>query len=668
MGQASYKTKIIYSKEVQESSNPGESTIFIHPESSEFQENDIPSKARTLYESFLYSAAKWPNNNCLGTCINTENQCEYKWKSYSSVMKKVLKIGYGLDCLKLTTSDNTGYSYLGIYSNNRTEWMLMDLACMSQSIVSIPLYDIHQSESLIKIIEETEMRGLACSYKLLRNIYDIKSQGRAQSLTLVIVFEKINASDRQTAEVFGINLVNLKKIAKLRTSGTPNPPSADTWLTICYTSGTAGVSNGAIISHKNMMATLSGVYNSKLRFFYSDIHFSYLPLAHIFERAVSHYILSLGASIGFYRGDISTIIDDMSILRPTVFISVPRIFKRFYEKIQEVVNSATGPKKKLIQRAIKIKLENYDKRGKLTHKIWDKLVMKKFQAIIGGRVRVMITGSAPICSEIIRFLRVCFSCIFVEGYGLTEVCSACSITNINDTSLGHVGGPLPLLELKLVDVPEMGYKSEDIDDHGNKAPRGEICLRGPAIFSGYYKSPELNSQIFDQDGWLHTGDIGSILHENKALKIIDRKYNCFKLAQGEYVAPEKIENVYLNSPFVSQIFVYGNSSGNFIVAVVIPDEDYVRKVWVRSEVNNGVKKFSEICEMPELKHVVMQSMIEKGREYRLMGYELVKKIHLDSVLWTTNDMLTPTQKLRRYMAKIKYQEILNKMYSDEQNI
>ncbi|OMJ69666.1 hypothetical protein SteCoe_32541 [Stentor coeruleus] len=668
MGQASYKSKTIYSKEVQGPSNPGESSIFIHPESSDFQENDLPSKARTLYESFMHSANKWPNNNCLGTFIKTENQCEYKWKCYSSVLKKVLKIGYGLDCLKLTTSDNTGYSYLGIYSNNRAEWILMDLACMSQSIVSIPLYDIHQSESLIKIIDETEMRGLACSYKLLKNIYDIKSQGRAKSLTIIIVFEKIQASDRQTAEVFGINLVSLKKITKLRTSGTPNPPSTDTWLTICYTSGTAGVSNGAIISHKNMMTTLSGVYNSKLRFFHSDIHFSYLPLAHIFERAVSHYILSLGASIGFYRGDISTIIDDMSILRPTVFISVPRIFKRFYDKIQEVVNSTTGPKKKIIQRAIKVKLRNYDKKGKITHKIWDKLVMKKFQTIIGGRVRVMITGSAPIASEIIRFLRVCFSCIFIEGYGQTEVCSASTVTNINDTSLGHVGGPLPLLELKLVDVPEMGYKSEDLDDHGNKMPRGEICLRGPAVFSGYYKSSELNSLIFDQDGWLHTGDIGAILYENKALKVIDRKYNCFKLAEGEYIAPEKIESVYLNSPFVSQVFVYGSSLETFIVAVVIPDEDYIRKAWMRPEKNIRDKKFSEICEMPDIKNIVMQSMIEKGRENKLMGFEIVKKIHLDSVLWTTDDMLTPTQKLRRYMAKQKYQEILNKMYSEEQNI
>lgn len=667
MGRGSSKENITYSTEISGSARTGESSIYIHPEAQRLTQVELPSKAATLFESFTSSVAKWGHNNCLGYQRKVDSKIFYKWTSYSSVMSQALKIGYGLDYLQLNIPDDTGYAYFGIYSPNRLEWILMDLACMSQSIVTIPLYDVQQIDSLERVIDEIQLKGLACTFKLLNKILNLKGQGRIPSLKTIIVFEKIQDPDILTSETAGINLISLKELEKLAIKGNVKFPTPDSWFTICFTSGTTGISKGAILSHKNMISTLAGITNTKLGIFPNDIHFSYLPLAHIFERGVCHLMLSSGASIGFYHGDISALFEDMIILRPTIFVSVPRVFKRLNDKIEEIISLSTGTRKKLTQRAIRIKLENYDTKKKITHKIYDKLIMKSFQNMIGGRVRIMVTGSAPIAPEVLRFLRVCFSCAFLEGYGQTEGCTGSTITYADDTSLGHVGGPMHHIELKLIDVPDMGYTSADVDKLGRSMPRGEVCIRGPSNFQGYFKSPELTREIIDEEGWLHTGDVGAILPENKALRIIDRKKNCFKLAQGEYVAAEKIENVYLSSPFVSQVFVYGDSLETYLIGIVVINEEFVRNNWLCHEGYDKNMSISEICKINALEVTVLKSMKEKAIENKLLGFEMVKKIFLESEVWTPNELLTPTQKLKRHLAKQKYQEIINKMYSEGMN-
>ena len=183
----------------------------------------------------------------------------------------------------------------------------------------------------------------------------------------------------------------------------------------------------------------------------------------------------------------------------------------------------------------------------------------------------MVTGSAPIDKTVIDFLKLCFCCPIVEGYGLTESSAASCVADIRDVVTGHVGGPNEALKIRLKDLPEMSYMSTD-----KPYPRGEICMKGPSIFQGYYKREDKTAECFDADGWFLTGDVAQV-YPNGSIKIIDRSKNIFKLSQGEYIAPEKIEQIYGLSQAVAQCFVYGDSFQNACVAVVIPEEEWAMK-------------------------------------------------------------------------------------------
>jgi long-chain acyl-CoA synthetase len=173
-------------------------------------------------------------------------------------------------------------------------------------------------------------------------------------------------------------------------------------------------------------------------------------------------------------------------------------------------------------------------------------VFDKFRAVMGGRVRFMVTGSAPISKDVLNFLKIAFCCSINEGYGQTESAAPASMTWTNDPECGHIGGPYPSCDFKLVDIPDMNYTSEDKDEEGNSMPRGEICYRGYNCFKGYFNNPEQTKQTIDEDGWVHTGDIG-VIKQNGSIKIIDRQKNIFKLSQGEYIIPDKLENKFSES-------------------------------------------------------------------------------------------------------------------------
>lgn len=238
---------------------------------------------------------------------------------------------------------------------------------------------------------------------------------------------------------------------------------------------------------------------------------------------------------------------------------------------------------------------------------------------------------------------------------MTETSCVISIVNVGDHTTGHVGSPSPACEVKLVDVPEMNYTSED-----QPCPRGEICVRGPIVFQGYYKDDVQTREVFDDDGWLHTGDIGLWLPGGR-LKIIDRKKNIFKLAQGEYIAPEKIENVYAKCKFVAQCFIYGDSLNSCLVAVVSVDPD-VLKEWAASE---GIKyeDLKQLCNDRRTKAAVLADMDAVGREANLRGFEFAKNVTLVLEPFTMeNDLLTPTFKIKRPQAKSYFAKEITKMY------
>jgi len=228
------------------------------------------------------------------------------------------------------------------------------------------------------------------------------------------------------------------------------------------------------------------------------------------------------------------------------------------------------------------------------------LVFNKLKALLGGQVEFMVTGSAPIDMEVLNFMKVCFCCPLMEGYGLTESSGATTLTDRNDPIAGHVGGPLPCTKLRLKSVPEMNYTITD-----KPYPRGEVQIKGANVTAGYFKAEKLTADAFDNEGWFCTGDIGRI-YPNGSLAIVDRVKNIFKLSHGEYIAPEKLENVYVLAPLVAQVLIHGDSDKNSIVGIVNPDEAAVKR-WARE--NNKTDDINELCKDPALMKAVKEQMM-----------------------------------------------------------
>jgi long-chain acyl-CoA synthetase len=430
-------------------------------------------------------------------------------------------------------------------------------------ITVVTLYDTLGKDSLEYILDQTYNKTVVLSADKLKNIVELKKEGKIKGTTHIIYFDELKEADILNASSLGLTLVPYAEALRLgKEAGkqTYDEVNAETFYTFSYTSGTTGMPKGVMLTHLNFVANIGGMnkFDGEFELRDDDVYISYLPLAHVFERCLLVCAMGYKMQYGFFQGDVMKIKEDLAVLKPTIMVSVPRLYNRFYDVMQQKINELTGYKRTLTNWGIAKKMENLTTKAQTTHSVYDRLIFNKFKEVLGGRVRIMITGSAPISKEVLEFLKIAFCCQILEGYGQTECGAPASITWTRDPTSGHVGGPYRCLDIKLVDVPDMNYTSEDKDDHGNLAPRGEVCYKGYNNFKGYFRQPEQTKECIDEEGWVHTGDIGTFL-PNGALKIIDRKKNIFKLAQGEYIAPDKIEQKLGQSPYIAQIFVYGDS-------------------------------------------------------------------------------------------------------------
>lgn len=343
--------------------------------------------------------------------------------------------------------------------------------------------------------------------------------------------------------------------------------------------------------------------------------------------------------------------DDIKELQPTVFPSVPRLLNRVYDKVMAGVSSS-AIKSKLLHMGLSSKEKEIQNGIIRNNSVWDKLVFSKLQQSLGGKVRLVTTGSAPLSPKILMFLRCCMGCPVLEGYGQTECGAICCLQMPGDGTIGDVGPPLRCNSIKLADVPDMNYNASE-----NK---GEICVKGFNVFQGYLKDPEKTKEAIDADGWLHTGDVGEWTPAG-CVKIIDRKKHIFKLAQGEYIAPEKIENVFVRSPLVAQVYVHGDSLKSCIVAIVVPDPETVPKY--AEEKLNLKGQMSEICQNEEFKKAVLASMVDIGKKAGLSSLEQAKDIFLFPELFSVeNGLLTPTFKAKRADLKKYFASEIDQMY------
>eukprot|EP00521_Asterionellopsis_glacialis_P007005 CAMPEP_0195281536 /NCGR_PEP_ID=MMETSP0707-20130614/807_1 /TAXON_ID=33640 /ORGANISM="Asterionellopsis glacialis, Strain CCMP134" /LENGTH=675 /DNA_ID=CAMNT_0040340435 /DNA_START=73 /DNA_END=2100 /DNA_ORIENTATION=- len=630
---------------------------------------------RTLYETFRRGEALNPLGPCLGfRAVSTNGEATpYIFLSYTECMARVNCLAAGLGTLGLLQPNQDGLKLLGLYMKNCMEWILAEHATYAVGGATVPFYDTLGPETVQYILTQTEMTALVCTRAELRAVCEAKKSGQCPRFRTAILLDGVIPEASSMAHEAGIEVVSFAKVEGIgaqviaKSGGTykHTPPSGKDICTFCYTSGTTGDPKGAMLTHENMvsaMAGMDGIFEPLM----TDRHLSYLPLAHIFERIIMSQMLMAGASVGFFRGNPLWLIEDIQALQPTLIPVAPRVLNKIHDKIQAGMQAAGGLKLTLFQAALHAKTEGLRNHGHLTHGLYDRLIFNKIKKALGmDQVRFMVSGSAPLSESVMTFFRCLLGVPVVEGYGQTEGAAAATVSALEDQStVGHVGAPTGCCEVVLVNVPEMGYTHRDT--HHNGIPcegRGEIWVRGPNVFVGYYKDDQKTKETVDEDGWLHSGDIGLWTTEGN-LQIIDRKKNIFKLAQGEYVAPEKIENILIRSSLVGQSFVHGDSLQTCLVSVIVPDEEPVR-AWAAS-VGGDLSKLSmgELCQNPLLKNAIMNDIQRLSEENGLHGFETPKAVHLEPELFTPeNDLVTPTFKLKRNKLRDHYEKEIADMYA-----
>ncbi|KAJ1555340.1 hypothetical protein HK096_003485 [Nowakowskiella sp. JEL0078] len=580
----------------------------------------------------------------------------YVWESYNEVLSHVKNFGYYLHHLGLQRQQN-----IGLFSVNRPEWVIAEQGSFSMGLSTVPLYDTLGADSVEFIIKETELSLIVSTSDRAKFLLDLKekSGSNIDSLNRIIVMDKATEVLISRGAKLGVKITAFEEATEIGKTNPVDiePSKPEDIATICYTSGTTGPPKGVKLTHTNMIGFLASVIHlikadRMYKFSRDDVYISYLPLAHVMERECFLVLMYHGARVGFYQGDTLKLLDDVAELKPTVFGSVPRLYNRIYDKVLAGVKAKGGIAQTLFEKAFAVKKAGLAK-GSLTHFLWDRLVFSTVRARLGGRVKMMLTGAAPLSGDVIDFLRICFSVEVYEGYGQTETAAALTISDRADYT-GRGGLPLACSEVKLVDVPSMNYTSKD-----QPFPRGEIMVRGSNVFIGYHNAPDKTALTFEDDGWIHTGDIGQFDSQGR-LQIIDRLKNIFKLSQGEYIAPEKIENTLINHELVAQAFVYGDSLQSTIVAVIVPDEDTFVK-WANE--SYGVKKFEEHAANPAVVKALLKQLDTFCRTCGLKGFEIVKAIYIDTVQFSMeNNLITPSFKLKRHEAKIYYSSAIKALY------
>jgi long-chain acyl-CoA synthetase len=633
---------------------------------------------QTVWDALLYNinTRKRGTSNFLGTraCLpNGKYADTYTWTTYQQAHDKAIAFAKAIAAMELcpqfVTNENVAMRFMGIYAKNREEWVIADLASHCNSITVVTLYDTLGLEAMQYIFEQTELRSVVIEEKGLQNILALAKEKRVGKLKNLILLDADTKGICDELQREGINVFMYEDVLRKGKEVVDvhlQPAKPETICTICYTSGTTGKPKGAMVSHKALLSEVNIMEAVDLYINDDDVYLSFLPLAHIMEQLIMNVALSFGLRIGFYSGNPALIVEDAKILKPTCLIGVPRIYQRIYEKIQDKLKSLSTFKRNMALTAIEQKLKNYKNNEGVCHIFWDKFVFKHIRDILGGNIRFMLTGSAPLSQEMVDFLKIAFNTILIEGYGGTESCAGMLLSNANDVRTGHVGGPGYANEIKLVDVPELGYTSKDIDEaSGVWQPRGEICIRGPTLFKGYLNDEENTKLTLDKDGWLHTGDVGMVLtQQGNAVKLIDRIKNIFKLSQGEFIAPEKIENVLVKDRFIEQIWVYGDSYQNYLIGIIVPRRDTVVEYFMKKGITVNKDDVFKYYDDNELKNDIIKSLDKLGRDNDLKGFELVKKVYLSKERFTVdNELITPTLKIKRHVAKKKFNDIIHNLYN-----
>jgi long-chain acyl-CoA synthetase len=563
--------------------------------------------------------------------------------SSRTVAERVRRLAIGLQELGIQPGDR-----VAIISENRPEWAIADFACLTASLTDVPLYPNLPAEQAAYIIKDAGAVAIFVSdLEQAEKIAQVRE--KCPSLRHVITFarEPHAGADLTITELEarGAALDDDARKARYREHALQTKP--DDVATLIYTSGTTGEPKGVMLTHDNLYSNVMAAA-IQIPFEGKDVCLSFLPLSHIFERMAGHYLMfHVGCSIA-YAESIDTVPIDMQTVRPTIVLSVPRLYEKMYARVLENALSGSAIKKRIFfwaravaERWADVKLAGGQPRGLLAlkYRIAQRLVFSKLQARTGGKLRYFVSGGAPLAPEINKFFFAA-GLVILEGYGLTETSPLITVNTPAWFRIGTVGKPGPGIDVTI-------------------AADGEILARGPNIMKGYYNKPEATRDAIDADGWFHTGDIGEL--RDGFVAITDRKKDIIVTAGGKNIAPQPIENTIKTNKYVSQAVVIGDKR-KFPAVLVVPNWEQLEK-WARIK-NLIWTQRSQLLEMP-IVHAKMEKEVF-GKCAGLAKYETPKKVALlEHDFSVERGELTPTLKVKRRVIDKTYRDVIDRLYVED---
>jgi long-chain acyl-CoA synthetase len=594
---------------------------------------------KTLVEIFLNRVAKTPD------LVAMKYKTNGRWNpiTFREYGQQAREVANGLISLGVEKGD-----CVALLSTNRPEWHISDVGIMLTGAFTVPVYPtnsppqvayvVGHSESKVAFVENRDQLEKVLKTKdelpKLATIVVFTGEGAGESAG-VLSFEELRRLGREQAKSYPTVLEN--RMSSIRPQDL---------ATVVYTSGTTGPPKGVMLSHGNFAWTLESVIKVLPFRDGTDRLLSYLPLSHIFERLASEWEGIYNGIEVWFAESLQKLKENLEECRPTIFIGVPRVYEKFHMGLNAVI--ANHPKKNLIERAIatgleKVELEQAGKSVplglKLRYALLNRLVLSKLRHGLGmDQVRFAITGAAAIEPEIIRFVKA-LGIDLLEGYGQTEDNAPTSVNPPGKARIGTVGPPLPGLEVKF-----------DKD--------GEILVRGPNVFQGYFKNEAATKEALTEDGFLRTGDVGE-LDRAGYLKITDRKKDLIKTAGGKYIAPQEIENRLKFDPLISQAVVIGE--GRPYPTALLTLDPEVAPNWAKEQ---GIE-FDDITDLSANEKVLkaVQAVVDRLNDGVSQPEQIKKWTLLPRDFTQEADEITPTLKVRRKIVSEKYKDAIDRLYA-----
>lgn len=560
--------------------------------------------------------------------------------SYSEVAGLVKGAAASLEALGVTRGDRAA-----ILSENRPEWALCDYACLCSGVVDVPIYPSSIASQVAYVLSDSGVKLVFVSDAEQLEKTSQAAVAVPNDVTLVVFDppEELPEGAMSWHDFLAAGAARAENWSDEEFQARARQASPSDLATILYTSGTTGDPKGVMLTHRNVASNVMAS-QMVLEIRESDNSVSFLPLSHILQRTVDYLFFWVGCRIAYPRS-IDTLVDDLKTIKPTLAVSVPRIF----EKIYNGVMGAEGLKKVLLEwavevadRAVELRLAGKSPTGflALQYRIADMLVFSKVKAAVGGRVRFFVSGGGPLAPSLNRFF-YSIGLTILEGYGLTETSPVTNVSTENDFRIGSVGKPIPSTEIKI---------AED----------GEILVRGPQVMKGYYNKPEATAEVIDRDGWFSTGDVGEI-DADGFLRITDRKKDLIVTAGGKNVAPQPIENLLKTFPMVEQAIVVGDRR-RYCALLVVPAFDALES-WARQQGIVWTDRAALLQEPAVRAHMEAETL---GRLSGLASFERPKKIALlEEELTIENGFLTPTMKVKRRVVRERLDHVIDSLYVGE---